>query len=289
MRNISNAAVFSVVAAIALILNITESVLILRKRKRWKPFDKLLLSLSFADQLVSILTIIYLTLWYSEVTIYGHKFSSKSFLFLLLTTEDFSLLHILAITFDRLFAIKQPIKHNVKMQGRLPALIIAGIWTCVITFVSAVLSIMIFQKNEYVPPLVKAYSVLLIVFGICYAFAYKYMFDSVLTKSAKARNQRKCPLREVLTLDECKNQRNMFKTCILVLLSYIICMYPISIEILARKELKDLSIPSQVLLLANSVLNPLVYFYKGYSDRRVTQRNEESTGKASSCTANKDN
>ena len=276
MGNTSNVIAYFVVAAIALLLNITESVLILRMRKRWKPFDKLLLSLSFADQLVSLLAIIYSILWYFEVSIYGYKFSVQDIFLLLLATEEFSVLHILAITFDRLFAIKQPIKHNVKMQGRLPALIITGIWAFVIVFVSAVLLIIIFLKVEYLPLLVKAYSVLLIVLGICYVFAYKYMFDSVLTRSAKARNRRKCPLRNVLTLDECRNQRNMFKTCILVLLSYIICMYPISIEILARKQLEDLSVQSQVLLLANSVLNPLVYFYKGYSERRAKQNNKKS-------------
>lgn len=274
------APIFITVASVAWILNLVESVLIIRMRKTWKPFEKILLSLSFADQLVAIVTIVSCVMVLHDVKLTSDEDGVGYFIFLLLSSEDFSLLHILAITLDRFLAIKQPIKHHIRMQGRLPSIMIAVIWVAVTAFIAAVWAVAIIDTAP-LPILLKFYSAVMILIGILYVFTYKHMFLTVLIRSAKAHNVARCPIRQVLQNYSCKKERTLFMTCCLVLLSYIICMYPISIEILLRSRVTDLSAPSQMLLLSNSILNPMVYFYKGLCDRRVRNAESEDGGRNS--------
>lgn len=266
---------FLAVASIASALNLIESILMIKMRRTWKHFDKLLFSLSIADQLVATTTIVWYILRLLDIKMECIGSPTKIFLLVLVTSEDFSLSHVLAITVDRFFAIKQPIKHHIRMQGRLSSIIIALVWILVALFIAAVLALTLqFGKNGF-SSLLKVYSGTMLFIGICYAFAYKKMVDMVLKHSARMHNVAKCPIKQVLGHEHCKAEKTMFITCCLVLLSYIICLYPISIELLARSNVEDLSTVSQLLLLSNSALNPLVYFYKGYTDRRNRQKKTE--------------
>ena len=269
---------FIAVAAIALILGIAESILIIRMRKRWKPFDKMLLSLSVADQLVAIVTIIYQTMWFCNYSIGGSKISQQYFVLLLLSSEDFSLLHIAAITYDRLCAIKNPIKHKIRAQGKLPVIMIAGIWIGV-GILTITFSAIMFNDIKTFPALVKAYSVLILALGVCFPLAYRYMLNSVLTRSANVHNEPKCNIRDVLQQSECKKERAMLVTGCLVVLSYIICMYPISIEMFFCKKPEEISTVTQLFLISNSILNPVVYFFKGYCDRIIGQSTKKLSTK----------
>ena len=272
---------FIAVAAIALILGIVESILIIRMRKRWKPFDKMLLSLSFADQLVAVVTIIYQTMWFCEISIGGHKLSQQYFMLLLLSSEDFSLLHVAAITLDRLCAIKYPIKHKIRAQGRLPVIMIAGIWFGV-SILTITFSAIIFTDSASFPLLGRIYSVLILTLGLCFPLAYKYMLNSVLTRSANVHNEPKCNIRDVIQQRECKKERAMLLTSCLVVISYIICMYPISIEMFFRKKPEEISSVTQLFLISNSILNPVVYFFKGYCDRIISQSTKKLSTKIES-------
>lgn len=269
--------VYLTVGAIAFALNIAETILILRMRKRWKPFDKLLLSLSFADLLVAISTVIFCILWLLDVSVKGHQFSNEYFLLVLMSSEDYSLLHILAITVDRFFAVKYPLRHSMRMQGRLPVAMIAAIWISVVSINVIIITVAI-KAHEKVLLTIKVFSVSLILLGICYAIAYWHMFKQVLTqarrrsKSYESEKNYRCQIKELLFQEKCKNERTMLMTCCLVLSSYIICMYPISVEaLIAKSSIEVISPVSQLLLLSNSVLNPLVYFFKGYRERRMRE------------------
>ena len=272
---------FIAVATTAFILNIIESVLIIRMRKRWKPFDKMLLSMSFADQLVAAVTIIYNFLSLYHVSIGGCKISQHHFILLLIASEDFSLFHVLAITIDRFYAIKYPLKHNVKMRGKFPVIIILSIWVCVALVVSIFATMLLLKENSFAF-LAKIYSTLTIIIGICFIWAYKYMLEYVLSHTAQAQNTPKCNIRGILKHSSCKKERAMLMTSCLVVLSYIICIYPISVEMLIREKTKQISSATQILLVINSILNPLVYFFKGYCDQRIKQSIQKSSSKQES-------
>ena len=273
--------VFISVAGAAFILNIIEIILIIRMRKGWKPFEKMILSLSFADLLVATVTITYYVLWLCDVSIGGHKLLQRHFVLLLIFSEEYSLLHILAITIDRFYAIKYPIKHNIKMKGRLPNIIIIAVWVCVALLSSTMVTVLLITMDVF-NILAKAYSVIVIALGICYALAYYHMFDFILSHSATVHNIPKCQIRDVLQQDGCKKERAIFLTSNLVMLSYIICMYPISIEMLIRKTTENISLATQLFLVTNSLLNPVVYFFKGYCDRLIRKSNRKSSEKQES-------
>ena len=271
---------FLVVAAVACILNITESILIIRQRKRWKPFDKLLLSLSAADQLVAMATIVYYSMSLAGVSVKGHELSTEYFVFVLVSSEDYSVLHITAITVDRFMAVKRPLQHNMRMQGKLPVLFIAAVWLSVLVLNGVFISIVV-AAHDKVMITVKVFSALLILLGISFAVAYRHMFQLVV-KQASLRSRTndsetnfRCQLKELLFLEKCRKERTMLITCCLVLSSYIICMYPIAVETLIATKSEEISVASQLLLVANSALNPIVYFFKGYRERRTRDERRE--------------
>ena len=265
-----------IVAAIAFLLNTTESVLILKSRKRWKPFEKILLSLSFADMIVATATIVYYSLSIVGVTVKGRRLSAEYFIFVLLLSENYSLLHILVITVDRFMAVKNPIQHNMRMQGSLPSILITAIWGCALLSSGLVVLIAATAKTK-VFLTIQVFSVALIILGICFALAYRHMFlvavEHANQRSLKHKEEdnHHCVIKDFLFLQECKKERMMLITCCLVLSSYVICIYPVSIETLIADDFSEISIVSQVLLLSNSALNPLVYFFKGFRERHLRE------------------
>lgn len=280
MHNNGSEFTFMAVAAIAFILNITESALILKSRKRWKPFEKLLLSLSIADLIVATATIVYYSLALVGVTVKGRKLSTEYFIYVIILSEDYSVLHILIITVDRFMAVKYPIKHNMRMQGQLPNIFIAVVWVSVM-IINGLFLLLAATAKDKVLITIRVFSAMLILLGICFAVAYRHMFQVVISQAIKRStahtkdNNAHCPIKEILFLEECKKERTMLITCCLVLSSYIICIYPASIETLIAKETSDISSISKVLLLTNSALNPLVYFFKGYRERRMRDNRRE--------------
>ena len=263
---------FIAIALVALCLNIIEAILILKKRKNWKPFDRLLLSLSFADMLVCVVTLIF-----SFKPVAG-----VVFIHLLVCSGNFSVLHIIIITIDRFMAIKMPLQHNIRMKGKLPYVLIGAIWAINIILVTIFGTISLVAK-EAALPLIKAFAVLVLILGFCYGAAYKHMFNLVLIQAVKVRNKKdkednkKCCIKMILLNSNCRRERTMLITCILVVVSYIFCMYPVCIEVLIRKSMAEISMETQLLLLTNSIANPLVYFYKGLRDRRATESRTKIT------------
>ena len=273
---------FLAVAAVAFILNVTESTLILKARKRWKPFEKLLLSLSFADLIVATGTIVYCSLSLAGVEISGRRLQTEHFIYVLVLSEDFSVLHILMITVDRFIAVKYPIQHNMRMQGKLPTIFIIAVWVPVLALNGMLILIAAVTVKEKVMLTIKIFSVTFILLGICFAVAYRHMF-LVVMEQAKTRSagynhdsSQQCHIKDFLFLNSCRRERTMLITCCLVLSSYVICVYPVSVEVLIASGKGNISTITQVLLLTNSALNPLVYFFKGIRDRRMRDSRREN-------------
>lgn len=266
--------VFFVVGGVAFVLNIVESTLILKMRKNWKHFDRLLLSLSIADLIVAIATIMANIGKIDGMPALGNLLSKRFFFIVLFTSQDYSVLHILAITVDRFMAVKHPLKHNMRMQGHFPAMTIAGIWVSVFALNVVLISIITTYSNLLLP-IGKAFSVLFILLGLCYAAAYRHIFRTALNQATRRSKKftdeehKNCSIKKVLLLEKCRNERNLLITCCLVLSSYLICMFPISVETLVKNSAEDITVISQLLLIGNSILNPIVYFFKGLRERRM--------------------
>ena len=280
--------IFLVVAAIAFVLNITEMILIIRERKKWKPFDKLLLSFSIADMVVAISTIAYMVLVLNHITISDKQLTTAQLHIVILISGDMSLLHILAITIDRYTAVRYPMQHKIRMQGWLVNALIAVVWGLCILLAGGYLGVMVFLKKinskEYC---LKATAVLLIIMGLIYAALYVRMFKLVLHTNASLCDTCKpedgkppptCPIKTIIFASKCKKERNLMVTSMIVVASYILCMYPFSINMLAVSG-SHVSFPSKLGLLINSAINPAVYFFKGYRERRIRNQKKHEVAK----------
>eukprot|EP00112_Aurelia_sp_Birch-Aquarium-sp1_P016022 Seg3593.3 transcript_id=Seg3593.3/GoldUCD/mRNA.D3Y31 product="Melanocortin receptor 5" protein_id=Seg3593.3/GoldUCD/D3Y31 len=280
--------IFLVVAAIAFVLNITEIILILRERKKWKPFDKFLLSFSIADTIVAISTLGYMVLVLNHITVFDILLKTDHLHVVILTSGDMSFLHILAITIDRYAAVRYPFQHKIRMQGRFTNALIAAVWGLCILVAGGYLAMMVFQKSIKTYCL-KATAVVLIIMGLIFAALYVRMFKLVLRQNAalcesqpengKPENGKpQCPIKTVIFASRCKKERNLMVTSMLVVMSYILCMYPFSINMLAVSG-NHVSFPSQLFLLINSAINPAVYFFKGYRERRIRNQKKQEVAK----------
>ena len=279
---------FLVVAAIAFVFNITEMILIIRERKKWKPFDKLLLSFSIADMVVAMSTIAYMVLVLNHITISGKQLTTAHLHIVILVSGDMSLLHILAITIDRYTAVRYPVQHKIRMQGWFVNALIAVVWGLCILLAGGYLGVMVFLKRvnskEYC---LKATAILLIIMGLIYAVLYVRMFKLVLHTNASLCERCKpedvkppptCPIKTIIFASKCKKERNLMVTSMMVVTSYILCMYPFSINMLIVSG-SHVSFTSQLGLLINSAINPAVYFFKGYRERRIRNQKKHEVAK----------
>ena len=260
--------VFIAGGVIGFILNIVEIMLILRLKKKLKTFEKLLLSLSIADVIVATTTVIFYALKKANVL---SNDEGNLFIFFLLSTADIPLIHIFAITVDRFLAVKRPLQHNQRMQGKLPMLLITILWTLsilnVITFIAITTKL-----HDIILIFIQIYGLLLLALGMFYAVVYAYMFRIVLLRRAKLQSDNAmrlkiCSMSHILFKRECKRERHMMVTSILVVVANIICTYPIFIEVQTVDGVKRVSSVTQLFLLASTICDPLVYFYKGLKER----------------------
>ena len=123
------------ISVIVVILNIAEIVIIARKKKNKKNnFERTLLSLSVTDLFYGALNLALLT---SQLTIMNiqHGDMIVSYTIHLFVVVS-SMLHVLLIATDRLFAVVAPLKHRVVATPKQMSYLIGGVW-----FLSAVASI----------------------------------------------------------------------------------------------------------------------------------------------------
>ena len=79
--------------------------------------------------------------------------------------------------------------------------------------------------------------------------------------NTKKRKAEKCK-KKVCSF--CCRQRALFITCILVISSFFLCTLPFAIHMVVWKKSS-----LEVLLVANSLTNPIIYFYKGADHRKM--------------------
>lgn len=87
--------------------------------------------------------------------------------------------------------------------------------------------------------------------------------EEIKEKGNKKRRNEKKPCRY------CHEQRSLLITCSLVLACFMVCTLPFALETLLSDDRNHLN--TEVLLVINSFLNPLIYFFKGFLNRKNSQ------------------
>ena len=262
----------NVIAFLAIILNLTEMVIIVRK-KRIKAYDRILLSLCIADIVVSALYP--LQSLYAEVnngSVYGEYEDVIE-----PTGEDFAIasstMNIIALGVDRLLAVKYPLKHMVWMTNCKTHAMIAMAWC------SSLLLSVICNANRYANLTDKSRStktistiVLATVVFMC-GIVITVIYGVIIATVAKRR----------ASIDGMNNSSNskgdetaVTIVCVQVVLAYSICSYSFVIDNLVSPKP---ALPVKMILV-NSLLDPIIYFFKGYIKKKLEQRSKPSRNKA---------
>ena len=256
---------FIAVGLLIIVANIVEIVYISRNKHK-NTFEKLLLSLAISDLLVGITATVYKTSdfllgkkpWLNE------EVAATVFMF----SSIFSLKNLLVLTTDRFLAIRFPIKHRILVTARRTNILIISIW--VVSGVGGVGSnlILIFglkTGNDY---FMMISAVLIISIGAIISIIYCCIIRFLLTRqvivTAKPGDEKVLQRIKGLFRDPQKAERTVLLSCIIVTVTFIICMFPFAIEYLRYRNAEKLTFASKMLIILNSLLNPFVYFFNNF-------------------------
>ena len=250
---------FIVVGGLATILNLAEIILICKTRKNFKSYEQLLLSLSASD-LVSGLAFLCLGILLPTITE-----TPAQRLIGLIMPFLFSAENLLFIGLDRLIAVRFPLKHRIWVtQNKMKFTIILS-WTVILLTLAGMFWIHetspeMVQESFYLIP----YSILFIV--IVFTMIYAYIIYIVMTRKSPTNSHQK---------QHRRREKVLVTTCALIVAIFIACSCPIAFEILTKK---DASHTTSIFLVVNSMLDPPVYFFKYYFDKKIKKEPKHTRG-----------
>eukprot|EP00112_Aurelia_sp_Birch-Aquarium-sp1_P012321 Seg2591.3 transcript_id=Seg2591.3/GoldUCD/mRNA.D3Y31 product="D-like dopamine receptor" protein_id=Seg2591.3/GoldUCD/D3Y31 len=266
------------ICILAIILNLAEMVIICRLKKR-KAFERILLSLCVADISVEV--------WYLIAKSY--EFVNKKAIFgkdkhlIGYPIEMFSIMssitNIIILGIDRAVAVKYPLKHGVWMTNRRVHGLIASAWIGSIAL-SVLCGVTRFanphdksQAAKEIPIRVPIYVSVAIIFTSMVIIAAIYTF---IFRIVRKRNKLMKDMKIASVQGETKREETaIIITCVLVVGAFIACTLPFCIDALIDRRRGKPILPIKLILL-NPLLDPLIYFFKGYLKKRLNNKNTGS-------------
>ena len=176
-----------------------------------------------------------------------------------------SLLTLVAMSIDRCWAISSPLSHRLKMNSSKLKLVLVFIWLS-----SPILPALEVFLCEQRPILVR-----LEVAGctICYAaivMSGLITFINVRYRSSKIRNLHEDRGKRKIAADLRERNKQVAKTIALIVLLFSVCWVPIlSIAATIPDRYTRLHFWFGILGLANSAVNPCIYFYRQRNYRQA--------------------
>ena len=259
---------------LAVILNIAAIVIICRLKRR-KPFERILLSLCIADISVEVWYLI--EKWYEFVN--KRAFLAKSKHLIGYPIEMFSIMssitNIIILGIDRAVAVKYPLEHGVWMTNRRVHGLIASAWIGSIAL-SVLCGAAGFANPQGRSKSAKETGIYIsvgIVFTSIVIITAIYTF---IIRIVRKRNKLMKDIKIVSVQGETKREEAaVIITCVLVVGAFIVCTLPFCIGSLIDRRRGKPILPIKLILL-NPLLDPLIYFFKGYIQKRLRNKNPGS-------------
>ena len=261
-----------------------------------KAFEVILLSLAVADLLVGLSVSTFSVYDITQGLNIRIKDPIEKFIY---TMQYFavcsSITHILGIGVERVLAVKFPLQHKRCSSSQKVKLFIAIIWiVAIILTLSTAFPSIVFRVKASNYSFVALYTLAATVFffGIIFIGMYSYIIWKVIIKGRQLDKRLYAgtygQTTDLQKLAKAARERALVFTCVLALMTFVGCTFPIvGIAIyVATKEggedrsasLRNLvSFWSTLLLISNSVLDPCVYFLKGYLENRTTKKKTSET------------
>ncbi|XP_057305634.1 uncharacterized protein LOC130644158 [Hydractinia symbiolongicarpus] len=281
-----------VIASIALILNIGELTWLKCRTRKCKMSEYLILSLCITDTLYSLLIIV-------TVIVDLHA-SEKYSMVITMVAEQLqrfsifsSIFHVVGISLERVFAVSYFMEYKVFMEKGKMKICLCVLWVTAIVLQG---TISIFQyHNGIAYGLSEAFydshkvsAAIIFLAGIIICLLNLFLVWKVRKHSLSLRRGSVSKPNSFVRRRS-RQEMMAFFTCLLVSLGFIVFNMPLAVAIVAfRNPSEELACVTQYLLMGNSVFNPLIYYWKGYSlrwkRRRGSRTNTSSTEAAGTMT-----
>ena len=222
-----------------------------------KSYDQMLLSLSVSDFITGLT---FSSFGISNIS--GMELLDNRILVStgLIMAFALSAVNLLFIRFDRLLAVRFPIKHRVWMTRNKMNMIILISWAMVI--ISKIVSMLVYNVQPQALETSFHHTVpwAILLSAIIFMMVYGYIIYIVIKRKQPTKGQNKNNRRQ---------DRVVIGTCISIVLIYPACSFPITIQIFISKKSSS---QTSILLVFNAVLDPLVYFFKNYFEEKVKKK-----------------
>lgn len=265
---------------IAIILNLIELALIIRK-KRIKAFERILLSLSVADILVCVL---YCFREFYEFVTNQPLYNTATANLIEFPLEAFSIMtsttNVLILGIDRLLAVKYPLRHAVWTTKAKTCLLIVSAWvtSIILSLLSNVNGLAGDESVNARKTSASIFSGLLFTSVVGITILYALIVQTVIKRN-KAMSQANG------STGMRNNEFVITITCVLVVAAFALCSIPFAIDIITSNTP---SLPIKTFLV-NTILDPLIYFFKGYVQNKIRNNERNQMGGIKIATVNSSN
>ena len=265
------------ISVVAVLLNSIEITLILRNVKKATDFEIVLLNLSIADLINSVIFILVTALVHSSNKIEKVRFAGT--FYWVSTTMAFSLTvsatFVAVIGIERFFAIKLPLQHRLwhtKRRRLVKYMLCTWLFDVIVVATFAIVDYLRQRNNPSTRSNTVSYFLAgLMTFGCALVVVlYTWVLHLMLLRSLKLFQFDKIEFQicKKRIKEAMKKEKSSIIICILVVCSFLTCNLPLIVDLFQLQ----FTMTSAILLKVSAVDNPLIYFFKGYLEKYYAKK-----------------
>ena len=250
-----------IIGFLVAVLNVVEIIIIARIKKR-KKYEVLLLSLSLSDCLFGIVNVILASVYISNECHARSLLECSYILYLFFVLT--SMFHLAFMSIDRVIAVIKPFKHKFLLTQRRIYIIIAVLWSftlvaCGSLFTADELTKLSIQKVESEKEMIV--SITIIAVDVVMIFSYFIIIYHYRLKNRVATHQTKL-------------QKKLPIICILLGATFVLFTLPFALLVFT---MEDVPFYANVILVGNSGVNSIVYFFREKFEERIYKNATKNT------------
>ena len=250
-----------IIGFLVAVLNVVEIIIIARIKKR-KKYEVLLLSLSLSDCLFGIANVILASVYISNECHARSLLECSYILYLFFVLT--SMFHLAFMSIDRVIAVIKPFKHKFLLTQRRIYIIIAVLWSftlvaCGSLFTADELTKLSIQKVESEKEMIV--SITIIAVDVVMIFSYFIIIYHYRLKNRVATHQTKL-------------QKKLPIICILLGATFVLFTLPFALLVFT---MEDVPFYANIILVGNSGVNSIVYFFREKFEERIYKNATKNT------------